>query len=373
MQLSTIYLITKIPVTKNIDQTHMQTTDSLTIRRPDDWHVHFRDGDVLNAVLPYTANVFGRAIIMPNLTPPITTVAAAKAYRQRIIDALPSTSTFQPLMTCYLTDTLQPQEIRSGAEEGVFTAAKLYPAGATTNSEHGVSDIRGIYPLLDCMQEIDLPLLIHGEVVDPAVDIFDREAVFIERVLQPLLIEFPALRVVSEHITTKGAVEFIQAQSGRVGATITTHHLMINRNAIFQGGIRPHMYCLPIAKREEHRLVLRSAATSGDPHFFLGTDSAPHIVQAKEAACGCAGVFNSPNTMQCLAQVFDEENALDKLEAFVSINGPQFYGLPLNEESMTLYRMKPDERVDVPERIEVPELGDSVQVFTPPDPVMWRL
>ena len=351
----------------------MQTKDLIEIRRPDDWHVHFRDGDVLKAVLPFTAQVFGRAIVMPNLTPPITTVAAAKAYRARIEAALPDDAAFTPLMTCYLTDTLQPQEIREGVAERVFTAAKLYPAGATTNSEHGVTDIRKIYPLLECMQEIDLPLLIHGEVVDPEVDIFDREAVFIERVLQPLLADFPSLRVVSEHITTKGAVDFIQAQSSRVGATITTHHLMINRNAIFQGGIRPHMYCLPIAKREEHRLALRKAATSGDPHFFLGTDSAPHVVGTKENACGCAGVFNSPNTMQCLAQVFDEENALDQLEAFASINGPQFYGLPLNEESLTLYRITPDEQIDVEDRVEVPGLGDSVQIFTPPNAVMWRL
>ena len=237
---------------------------TLTITRPDDWHLHLRDGNVLQAVLPWSANVYGRAIIMPNLKPPITTVAAADAYKQRIISHLPADSNFEPLMTCYLTDSLQPSEIKLGKETGSFTAAKLYPAGATTNSEHGVTDIKNIYPVLEMMQQVDLPLLIHGEVVDPAVDIFDREAVFIERVLTPILADFPELRVVSEHITTSAAVDFISAQSDRVGATITTHHLMINRNAIFQGGIRPHMYCLPIAKREEHRLALRKAATSGN-------------------------------------------------------------------------------------------------------------
>lgn len=347
--------------------------DSITIRRPDDWHVHFRDDAVMRAVLPYTAEVFGRAIVMPNLTPPITTVDAARAYRQRIIDALPTGATFEPLMTCYLTDNLAPDEIRMGVDAGVWRAAKLYPAGATTNSHHGVTDVRNIYPVLETMQEVDLPLLIHGEVVDPEVDIFDREAVFIERILQPLLADFPTLRVVSEHITTSGAVEFIQAQSDRVGATITTHHLMINRNEIFRGGIRPHMYCLPIAKREEHRLALRVAATSGDPHFFLGTDSAPHIVQTKENACGCAGVFNAPNTMHCLAQVFDEENALDKLEAFASLNGPRFYGAAPNEETITLRRTDVDQREVGPQVVDVPEVDDSIQVFCPPNPVMWEI
>lgn len=347
--------------------------DSITIRRPDDWHVHFRDDAVMRAVLPFTAGVFGRAIVMPNLTPPITTVDAARAYRQRILDLLPAGSTFEPLMTCYLTDNLLPDEIRAGIEQNVWRAAKLYPAGATTNSHHGVTDVRNIYAVLETMQEVDLPLLIHGEVVDPDVDIFDREAVFIERILQPLLADFPTLRVVSEHITTRGAVEFVQSQSGRVGATITPHHLMINRNEIFRGGIRPHMYCLPIAKREEDRLALRAAATSGDPHFFLGTDSAPHIVQTKETACGCAGVFNSPNTMPCLAQVFDEENALDTLEAFASLNGPRFYGVAPNEETITLRRVGENVIDADPQQIDVPELDDSIQVFCPPTPVMWEM
>ena len=343
---------------------------TLTITRPDDWHLHLRDGNVLQAVLPWSANVYGRAIIMPNLKPPITTVAAADAYKQRIISHLPADSNFEPLMTCYLTDSLQPSEIKLGKETGSFTAAKLYPAGATTNSEHGVTDIKNIYPVLEMMQQVDLPLLIHGEVVDPAVDIFDREAVFIERVLTPILADFPELRVVSEHITTSAAVDFISAQSDRVGATITTHHLMINRNAIFQGGIRPHMYCLPIAKREEHRLALRKAATSGDSHFFLGTDSAPHLTHLKENDCGCAGVFNSPNTMECLAQVFEEEDALDQLEAFASRNGPAFYKLPVNADTITLEKQAPD---NIPAEVAVQDSATGIHVFTPPQALTWRM
>lgn len=342
---------------------------TITITRPDDWHLHLRDGAILKSVLPWTANTYGRAIIMPNLKPPITTVDAAIAYRNEIMAALPEESNFQPLMTCYLTDSLESEELRKGKAEGVFTAAKLYPAGATTNSEHGVTDIKNIYPVLETMQEIGLPLLIHGEVTDSDIDIFDREAVFIERVLTPILDDFPELRVVSEHITTSAAVDFIASQSDRVGATITTHHLMINRNAIFQGGIRPHMYCLPIAKREEHRLALRKAATSGDTHFFLGTDSAPHLTHLKENDCGCAGIFNSPNTMECLAQVFEEENALDKLEGFASQHGPRFYQLPENSDSITLERQQPN----LPKEIKVVGQSESIQVFTPPEPLQWRL
>jgi dihydroorotase len=296
-------------------------------------------------------------------------VAAAQAYRNRILANLPEGSTFQPLMTCYLTDTLSPAEIKLGNETGVFTAAKLYPAGATTNAEHGVTNINNIYPVLEMMQQVGLPLLIHGEVVDPDIDIFDREAVFIERVLTPILADFPELKVVSEHITTKQAVDFIASQPSRVGATITTHHLLINRNAIFKGGIRPHMYCLPIAKREEHRLALRRAATSGDPHFFLGTDTAPHLTHLKENDCGCAGIFNAPNTLECLAQVFDEENALVKLEGFTSVHGAQFYGLPLNADYVTLTEGTPT----IPAQIPVGDSGDAVQVFTPPDPLRWKM
>ena len=341
----------------------------LTIRRPDDFHVHLRDGAVLSAVLPHTATLYGRAIIMPNLKPPITTVDAAIAYRERIMAQLPSSSTFQPLMTCYLTDNLEPDEIIRGKAEGVFSAAKLYPAGATTNSEFGVTNIKNIYPILETMQEVGLPLLIHGEVTTPGIDIFDREAVFLEEVLAPILESFPTLRVVSEHITTKEAADFIAAQDERVGATITTHHLMINRNEIFKGGIRPHMYCLPIAKREKHRLALRKAATSGDPHFFLGTDTAPHLTHLKENECGCAGVFNSPNTMECLAQVFEGEDALDKLEGFTSIHGAKFYGLPLNTGVITLEKGEPS----YPDFVEVPELGAKIRTFEPPEPLRWRL
>ncbi len=341
----------------------------LTFHRPDDWHLHLRDGAILQAVLPYTARVFGRAIIMPNLKPPVTTVAAAKSYRRRIMAALPPNSTFRPLTTCYLSDSLQPQEIKAGVEAGIFTAAKLYPAGATTNSEHGVTAIRNIWPLLETMQKLGLPLLLHGEVVDPEVDIFDREAVFIERVLQPLLLDFPGLKVVFEHITTQDAVEFTLSQGARVGATITPHHLMINRNAIFQGGIRPHLYCLPIAKRERHRLALQKAAVSGSSQFFLGTDSAPHLTVDKESNCGCAGIFNSPTALPCVAQVFEQAQALDKLEAFVSLNGAHFYGLPVNQDYITLERAAPT----LPAEIEVAELpAAKIRVFQPPEPLHWR-
>ncbi len=341
----------------------------LTFHRPDDWHLHLRDGAILQAVLPYTTRVFGRAIIMPNLKPPVTTVAAAKSYRRRIMAALPPNSTFHPLMTCYLSDSLQPQEIKAGVEAGIFTAAKLYPAGATTNSEHGVTAIRNIWPLLETMQKLGLPLLLHGEVVDPEVDIFDREAVFIERVLQPLLLDFPGLKVVFEHITTQDAVEFTLSQGARVGATITPHHLMINRNAIFQDGIRPHLYCLPIAKRERHRLALQKAAVSGSSQFFLGTDSAPHLTVDKESNCGCAGIFNSPTALPCVAQVFEQEQALDKLEAFVSLNGAHFYGLPVNQDYITLERAAPT----LPAEIEVAELpAAKIRVFQPPEPLHWR-
>lgn len=341
----------------------------LTFHRPDDWHLHLRDGAILQAVLPYTARVFGRAIIMPNLKPPVTTVAAAKSYRRRIMAALPPNSTFRPLMTCYLSDSLQPQEIKAGVEAGIFTAAKLYPAGATTNSEHGVTAIRNIWPLLETMQKLGLPLLLHGEVVDPEVDIFDREAVFIERVLQPLLLDFPGLKVVFEHITTQDAVEFTLSQGARVGATITPHHLMINRNAIFQGGIRPHLYCLPIAKRERHRLALQKAAVSGSSQFFLGTDSAPHLTVDKESHCGCAGIFNSPTALPCVAQVFEQAQALDKMEAFVSLNGAHFYGLPVNQDYITLERAAPT----LPAEIEVAELpAAKIRVFQPPEPLHWR-
>ncbi len=308
----------------------------LTIRRPDDWHVHLRDGAVMAGVLPYTARQFARAIVMPNLSPPVTTVEAARAYRDRIVAALPQGVDFTPLMTAYLTDGTDPAEIARGADEGVFTAAKLYPAHATTGSAHGVTDVANIRSVLERMEAIGLPLLIHGEVTDPAVDIFDREAVFIDRVLAPLVREMPGLRVVFEHITTAQAAQFVAESGPNIAATITPQHLHINRNAMFAGGIRPHAYCLPVAKRELHRLALRAAATSGSAKFFLGTDSAPHAVSAKESACGCAGLFNAPYALESYLAVFEEERALEHFEGFASLHGPAFYRLPVNQATVTL-------------------------------------
>ena len=315
---------------------NVATGSSITLRRPDDWHVHLRDDAMLQAVVGFTARQFARAIVMPNLRPPITTVAAARAYRERILAALAPGTEFTPLMTAYLTDASDADELERGFREGVFTAAKLYPANATTNSAAGVSDIRHLDRVLAKLQEIGMPLLVHGEVTDSEVDIFDREAQFIERIAAPMLTRFPALSMVFEHITTQQAVEFVMASGSNVAATITPHHLHINRNAMFAGGIRPHMYCLPVAKREIHRLALRRAATSGNAKFFLGTDSAPHAVRDKESACGCAGIFNAPYAIESYATVFAEENTIDKLEAFASLNGPKFYGLPVNGERITL-------------------------------------
>ncbi len=312
--------------------------DSLKIRRPDDWHVHLRDDDMLQMVAQYTAHQFGRAIVMPNLAPPVTTAAAAADYRERIMNALPNESHFTPLMTCYLTDSIDPQEVENGFKEGVFTACKLYPANATTNSAHGVSDVRAIYRVIEVMQRIGMPLLIHGEVTDGDIDIFDRESVFIERILSTLVNDFPELKIIFEHITTKDAADFVAESGPLIAATITPHHLRINRSDMFKGGMRPHLYCLPIAKRETHRIALRKAAISGSPKFFLGTDSAPHVLAAKETSCGCAGVFNAPFAIESYALSFDEENALDKLEGFASIHGPNFYGLPLNEDYIILER-----------------------------------
>lgn len=312
--------------------------ERLTLRQPDDWHVHLRDDAMLASVVNYTARQFARAIVMPNLKPPVTTVAAARAYRERILGAVEPSLDFTPLMTCYLTDGMDPGEVERGFAEGVFTACKLYPAHATTNSAAGVTDVRHIQGALEVMQRIGMPLLIHGEVTDHEVDIFDREAVFIDRVLKGLIVDFPALKVVFEHITTADAVAFVEASGPNVAATITPHHLAINRNAMFEGGIRPHFYCLPIAKRELHRIALRKAATSGSAKFFLGTDSAPHPVGDKESSCGCAGIFNAPYALESYAAIFEEEGALDRLEAFASENGPRFYGLPLNSGSVTLER-----------------------------------
>ncbi|HVU30554.1 MAG TPA: dihydroorotase [Sphingomicrobium sp.] len=321
-------------------------SQTLTIRRPDDWHVHLRDGDMLQLVAPFTARQFGRAIVMPNLVPPVTTPEAARAYRDRILKA--AGAGFTPLMTCYLTDETRPDEIAQGFEGEAWVAAKLYPAGATTNSSSGVTDVRAIYPVLERMQKIGMVLCVHGEVTDPEVDIFDREAVFIERILKRLVADFPALKIVLEHITTRQAAEFVMDHQERIGATVTPQHLHINRNAIFAGGLRPHSYCLPVAKREEHRLAVRKAATSGAPNIFLGTDTAPHPRHAKESACGCAGIFNAPFALESYASVFDAEGALDRFEAFASLNGARFYGLPLNEGSVTLERAE----TRVPERIE---------------------
>ncbi len=339
----------------------------LTIRRPDDWHVHLRDGAVMAGVLPYTARQFARAIVMPNLSPPVTTVEAARAYRARILAALPPGAEFTPLMTAYLTDSSDPDELARGFAQGVFTAAKLYPAHATTGSAHGVTDVAIIRAALERMQAIGMPLLVHGEVTDPAIDIFDREAVFIDRVLAPLVHDLPGLKVVFEHITTQQAVGFVETAGSNVAATITPQHLHINRNAMFAGGIRPHAYCLPVAKREAHRLSLRKAATSGNAKFFLGTDSAPHSVSAKEAACGCAGIFNAPYALESYAAVFDEEGALDHFEGFASLHGPAFYGLPVNQGTVTLERAS----AQVPAMLDAN--GTAIVPFHAGETLGWRL
>ena len=310
----------------------------ITITRPDDWHLHLRDGEALAAVLPHTARQFARAIVMPNLKPPVTTVADAAAYRERILAALPAGLDFEPLMTLYLTDRTSPDEIRRAADSGFVKAVKLYPAGATTNSDAGVTDLAHCAAALAEMERLGLPLLVHGEVTDPAIDIFDREQVFIERVLQPLLARHPGLRVVFEHITTAEAAAFVSEAGDNVGATITAHHLLYNRNAIFVGGVRPHYYCLPVLKRERHREALVRAATSGNPRFFLGTDSAPHARGTKEAACGCAGCYTAHAALELYAEAFDAAGALDRLEAFASFNGPDFYRLPRNRARITLVR-----------------------------------
>ena len=340
----------------------------LTIKRPDDWHLHLRDGEMLKAVLPHTAQDFGRAIIMPNLVPPVTTTKMAEAYQARIMAALPQGMDFTPLMVLYLTEDTDPADVRAGFESGLITAVKLYPAGATTNSASGVRTMENVMPVLEVMAEIGMPLCVHGEVTDSDIDIFDREAVFIDRVLDPLGVRLPNLRVVFEHITTKQAVDYVSQASRALAATITTHHLMINRNAYLAGGIKPHYYCLPVAKRESHRKALVAAATSGDPRFFLGTDSAPHTEPNKLQACGCAGIFTAPNTMGCLAQLFEEAQALDKLEGFTSLHGPAFYKLPVNDAEMTLVRS--DDPVRYPEKVDTAD--GPVMVFDPLCPIHWK-
>ncbi len=340
---------------------------SITIRTPDDWHLHLRDGDMLKAVLPETSRHFARAIIMPNLVPPVVTKSDAEQYRDRILAVRPEGSDFKPLMTLYLTEGTDPDDLEQAYESGVVTAAKLYPAGATTNSENGVRNFENIMPVLERMADIGMMMCVHGEVTDWDIDIFDREKVFIDRVLDPLRTRLPELKVTMEHITTSDAVDYVKSSNGPLAASITTHHLMINRNAMLVGGIKPHYYCLPVAKRESHRLDLRKAATSDDPRFFLGTDSAPHLDSNKIDVCGCAGIFTATNTMACLAQVFDDEGALDRLEAFACLNGPQHYGLAPNEGSMTL--IKHDTPVEFPKAIPT-GLGE-VTVFDPMTPVYW--
>lgn len=340
---------------------------SVTIRRPDDWHVHLRDGAVLADTVRHTAQHFGRAIVMPNLLPPVTKAAMAVAYRERILAALPSGSDFQPLMTCYLTDDSDPMEVIGGFVDGIWVAAKLYPAHATTNSQHGVTSLRRIGRVLEVMERAGMPLLVHAEVTGPDVDIFDREEVFIDRVLEPLLRERRRLRVVIEHVTTEEGVDLVRRYAPRVAATITPHHLVLNRNALFEGGLRPHHYCLPVVKRERHRKALRAAAASGEYCFFLGTDSAPHAIATKESDCGCAGIFNAPTALQIYAQVFAEEDALDNLQAFASLNGPRFYGVAPSEQRITLSE-SPSRVVD---RVALGE--GRVVVFGAEKPLAWSI
>lgn len=341
-------------------------TDTLTITRPDDWHIHFRDGAAMQSVLPDTARVFGRAIAMPNLKPPVVSVSDAAAYRVRLLAAADGRA-FEPLMTLYLTDNTQPEEIHRARASGFVHAVKYYPAGATTHSDSGVTDLRKAYKAIAAMEETGMPLLLHGEVVDPEVDVFDREAVFIERYLVPLTKDFPSLRIVLEHITTRQAAEFVAAAPANVAATVTAHHLLFNRNAMFKGGIRPHMYCLPVLKREQHRQALVAAATSGNPKFFLGTDSAPHAVGAKETACGCAGIYTAHAAIELYAEAFEDVGALDKLEAFASFHGADFYGLPRHADSITLRR----ESWTVPSSLALG--SDTVVPLRAGETIRWRV
>ena len=343
-------------------------TDRLTLTRPDDWHLHLRDGDMLKAVAPESARDFGRAIIMPNLVPPVVTGAQAAAYRSRIMAALPAQSDFQPLMTLYLTEETDPEDLAAAHASGLVTAAKLYPAGATTNSASGVTDFDKLQPVLEKMAEIGMPMCVHGEVTDADIDIFDREAVFIDRVLDPLRRRVAGLKVVMEHITTAEGAYYAKSDPGQLAATITTHHLIINRNHILAGGIKPHYYCLPVAKRETHRLALLDAATSGNPCYFLGTDSAPHTDETKQSACGCAGVFSATNTMSCLAEVFEAAGALDRLEGFTALLGPQFYGLAPNADTITLTKGDP---VEFPKHID--SGAGPVTLFNPGFDLHWTV
>ncbi len=342
---------------------------SLVLRRPDDWHLHLRDGAMLEAVLPATAAVMGRAIVMPNLRPPVVRAAQAVAYRERIQACLPAGSRFQPLMTLYLTEGSDPDDIEAGARDGQIVAVKYYPAGATTNSQDGVTQLSRVRPVLERLERLGLPLLVHGEVTDPGVDIFDREAVFIDTVLVPLLAEHPGLRVVFEHATTRQAVDFVREAWPRVGCTLTAHHLLLDRNAMLVGGIKPHLYCLPVLKRAEHRRALLEAATSGHPAFFLGTDSAPHSRGAKECASGCAGCYTAPHALELYAAAFEQAGRLDRLQAFASEHGPAFYGLPVNEDTVELRR----ERWTVPETVQVAGPEGEVRWFLAGEELGWRV
>lgn len=341
------------------------TLKSLKIRRPDDWHLHLRDGKILKMVVPYTSRVFSRAIVMPNLSPPITTIDAASSYRQRILAAVPKDDKFTPLMTCYLTDSISVQELINGFQQNIFIAAKLYPANVTTNATYGVRNIKGIFKLFEVMQKIRMPLLIHGEVANDNVDIFDREARFIDEVMDPIRLQFPELKIVFEHITTKEAVQYVQDADQFLGATITPQHLMLNRNHMLVGGIRPHIFCLPILKREIHREALCKAIASKSDRFFLGTDSAPHTKQHKESHCGCAGIFNAPNAILIYTTIFEKLNALQHLEAFCSLNGPRFYNLPTNEDFIEL------SRVPTTQFQEIIMDNDSIIPFIPDEPLQW--
>ena len=347
----------------------MRSKNELAIKRPDDWHLHLRDGEMLQAVLPFSAQLYGRAIVMPNLRPPVRTVKDARAYRQRILDCLPPGHGFQPLMTLYLTDETPPAEIRLAQSEGLITGVKLYPVGATTNSEQGVTDIKKTYAVLEVMQELDIPLLIHGEVSDPAVDIFDREAVFIDRELDPLRQAMPELKIVMEHVSSKVGVDYVLAAERNLATTVTPHHLLINRSSIFAGGLNPHMYCLPVVKQEADRLAIRRAAVAGDPRFFFGSDSAPHRLVDKEKPGGAAGVFNIATALPSIVQVFEAKDSIDNLEAFMSLNGARYYGLPLNPDTITL--AKSESPVPATDYISVGP--DKVKVFQSHEPLFWKI
>ncbi|WP_018952578.1 dihydroorotase [Thioalkalivibrio sulfidiphilus] len=345
----------------------MTAPQTLTLRRPDDWHLHLRDGAVLKDVVPHTAARFARAIIMPNLKPPVTTTAQAEGYRDRILAAVPEGVDFTPLMTLYLTDATAPEEILRARDSGIVFGVKLYPAGATTHSDAGVTHIRHTYAALEAMEAAGLPLLVHGEATDPSVDVFDREAVFIDQTLAPLRRDFPGLRIVFEHITTADAVAFVREAGDQVGATVTPQHILMNRNALFQGGIRPHHYCLPVLKRESHRKAIMDVLAEGHPRFFLGTDSAPHAKGAKESACGCAGIYSAHGAIELYAEAFEQAGALDRLEAFASLNGPRFYGLPVNEARITLVKQD----WEVPG--EYPLGGETVVPLRAGGKISWKL